>query len=62
MNNMNRNLRLSLLAIIVLMSLVPTSAQRILHKANKQFDLKHYHEAIESYQKTLAKYADNLEA
>ncbi len=36
--------------------------QKILHKANKQFDLKHYHEAIDSYKKTLEKHPDILEA
>jgi len=59
---MNLKLRLSLLALIVLVTLAPSTAQRILHKANKQFDLKHYHEAIDSYKKTLDKYEDNLEA
>jgi tetratricopeptide (TPR) repeat protein len=38
------------------------SGQKILHKANKQFDLKHYHEAIDSYKKTLDKHPDNLQA
>jgi len=38
------------------------TGQKILHKANKQFDLKHYHEAIDSYKKTLEKYPDNLTA
>lgn len=59
---MNMKLRLVLLAITVFVSASTMSAQRILHKANKQFDLKHYHEAIESYKKTLLKYPDNLEA
>ncbi len=40
----------------------PLSGQNILHKANKQFDLKHYHEAIDSYKKTLDKHPDNLQA
>lgn len=62
MNIMNVKLRLPLLAILMLASVVSVSAQRILHKANKQFDLKHYHQAIESYKKTLEKYPDNLEA
>jgi len=55
-------LRLALLAIMVFISGATMSAQRILHKANKQFDLKHYHEAIESYKKTLDRYPENLEA
>ena len=38
------------------------SGQKILHKANKQFDLKHYHEAIDSYKKTLVSHPDNLQA
>ena len=59
---MNLKLRLPLLAIIVFVFAISLQAQRILHKANKQFDLKHYHEAIESYKKTLAKYPDKLEA
>jgi len=59
---MNLKLRLPLLAIIVFVFAVSLQAQRILHKANKQFDLKHYDEAIESYKKTLAKYPDKLEA
>ena len=50
------------MVILLFVSVVSLSAQRILHKANKQFDLKHYQEAIESYKKTLAKYPDNLEA
>ena len=59
---MNMKLRLPLLAIIVIVSVTTMTAQRILHKANKQYDLKHYDEAIESYKKTLAQYPDNLEA
>lgn len=59
---MNMKLRLSLLAIMIFVSFATLSAQRILHKANKQYDTKHYHEAIESYKKTIAKYPDNLEA
>ncbi len=59
---MNVKLRLPLLAILVFVSVASLSSQRILHKANKQFDLKHYHEAIETYKKTIAKYPDNLEA
>ncbi|MEM9544809.1 MAG: tetratricopeptide repeat protein [Bacteroidota bacterium] len=59
---MNVKLRLSLLAILVFVSAISLSAQRILHKANKQFDLKHYHEAIETYKKTLDKHPNNLEA
>ena len=59
---MNMKLRLPLLAILIFVSCATITAQRILHKANKQYDLKHYHEAIESYQKTLAKYPGNLEA
>ena len=55
-------LRLFSLALLVCLSSATLTAQRILHKANKQFELKHYHEAIESYKKTLAKYPDNLEA
>ena len=47
---------------LVFVCAVSVSGQRILHKANKQFDLKHYHEAIETYKKTLDKYPDNLEA
>ncbi len=38
------------------------SGQKVLHKANKQFDLKHYHEAIDSYKKTLEKYPNTLQA
>ena len=38
------------------------SGQKVLHKANKQFDLKHYHEAIDSYKKTLEQYPDILQA
>ena len=59
---MNMKLRLLLLAFLVFVSAASMTAQRILHKANKQYDLKHYHEAIESYKKTLDKYPDNLEA
>jgi hypothetical protein len=38
------------------------SGQKILYKANKQFDLKHYHEAIDSYKKTLDKHPESLQA
>lgn len=50
------------MAFFVFVSFATLTAQRILHKANKQYDLKHYDEAIDSYKKTLAKYPDNLEA
>lgn len=58
---MIKKLQLPLAALFVFACL-SLSGQKILHKANKQFDLKHYHEAIDSYQKTLEKHPDNLEA
>lgn len=48
--------------ILLVLSSMTLSAQKILHKANKQYELKHYHEAIDSYKKMLDKYPDNLEA
>jgi len=54
-------LQLPLLAFLVCLSTL-LSGQKILHKANKQFDLKHYHEAIDSYTKTLDKHPSNLQA
>ncbi len=52
------------LAIVLVCFCLSTalSGQKILHKANKQFDLKHYHEAIDSYKKTLDKHPENLQA
>lgn len=51
-------------AIILVCFFLSTAlfGQKVLYKANKQFDLKHYHEAIDSYKKTLDKYPDNLQA
>ena len=58
---MKNALRMPFLAALLLISTM-SFGQRLLHKANKQFDLQHYSEAIESYELLLESYPDNLEA
>lgn len=58
---MLRKLRL----LILVLALMPTafvSGQKLLKKANKQFELKAYDLAIQNYIKTLAEFPDDLES
>jgi len=58
---MKSKLQLPLVALLVCVCTM-LSGQRMLHKANKQFDLKHYSEAINTYKKFLVKEPLHLQA
>jgi len=58
---MKRKLQLPLVALLVCVCTM-LSGQRMLHKANKQFDLKHYNEAIITYKQFLDKEPSHLQA
>ncbi|MEE9438089.1 MAG: hypothetical protein V3V14_03750 [Saprospiraceae bacterium] len=59
---MKRKLQIPLMMLVFVMCSSGLMAQKVLHKANKQFRLKHYHDAIDSYTKTLDSHPTNLEA
>lgn len=59
---MKKKLHLPFLVLIMLCATTFLGAQKLLYKANKQFDLKHYSEAIETYKKFLEDEPENLTA
>ena len=52
----------SVLVVILLVLGTTASGQKMLHKANKQYDLKHYNLAIETYQEFLVQQPGHVEA
>ncbi len=58
---MLRKLHLTML-VLLLVSVTSMYGQKLLKKANKQFELKAYDLAIQNYIKTLAEYPENQEA
>ena len=59
---MNKKLNYILVAVIFVLTFGQAQSQKIFYKANKQYQLKHYYEAIDSYLKTLESNPENLEA
>jgi len=58
---MSRKLQSTLIALMVVIATAATG-QKMLHKANKQYDLKHYDLAIETYEEFLLQSPGNVEA